>query len=134
MFSLFIQSLLQNTISVPPQIFPFGFGDEPLNTGESIGVQCMVNKGDLPVEIRWIVNSSPIISGEQSFTVMKMNARTSSLNIEYLDGVHRGVYKCVASNRAGESEWLTKLDVNGRSSSGYDFVLFVCLDLFEIMP
>lgn len=73
----------------------------------------MVNKGDLPVDIRWIVNSSPIVSGEHSFTVMKMNSRTSSLNIEYLDGIHRGVYKCLASNQAGEAEWLTTLDVNG---------------------
>lgn len=92
---------------------PFNFGDETLNYGESVGVQCMVNKGDLPVDIRWTVNASPIVSGENSFTIMKMNSRTSSLNIEYLDAIHRGMYKCVASNRAGTSDQSAALEVNG---------------------
>lgn len=92
---------------------PFNFGDEPSNFGESIGVQCMVTKGDLPVTMRWTINSQPIVSGEQSFTIMKMNARTSSLNIEYLDAVHRGLFKCVASNAAGNVEYSAPLEVNG---------------------
>ena len=73
----------------------------------------MINKGDLPIDIRWTINSSPIISGENSFTVTKLNSRTSSLNIEYLDAVHRGIYKCVASNKAGTTEFLASLEVNG---------------------
>lgn len=92
---------------------PFVFGDEPTNYGESIGIQCMINKGDLPVDIRWTLNSSPVISGENSFTITKLNARTSALNVEYLDAFHRGVYKCVASNKAGTTEYSSTLFVNG---------------------
>lgn len=92
---------------------PFVFGDEPSNTDDSIGVQCMANKGDLPIEIRWIINSSPIISGENGITITKLNARTSTLNINSLDGIHRGVYKCIAINAAGTSEYSATLEVNG---------------------
>lgn len=91
----------------------FTFGDETLNYGESVGVQCMVNKGDLPVDIRWTINSSPIVSSENSFTITKLNSRTSTLNIEYLNAVHRGIYKCIASNRAGISDQSAVLEVNG---------------------
>lgn len=99
--------------SVPPQIMPFAFGDEVSNTGDSIGIQCMANKGDLPIEIRWILNSSPIISGENELTIIKLNARTSSLSINSLDAIHRGTYKCIASNKAGTAEHLAELHVNG---------------------
>lgn len=92
---------------------PFVFGDEPSNTGEAIGVQCMANKGDLPIDMRWTINSSPIVSGENSFTITKLNSRTSTLNINYLDAVHRGTYKCIASNMAGAAEVSSELDVNG---------------------
>lgn len=92
---------------------PFAFGDEPSNTGDSIGIQCMVNKGDLPIDFRWTLNGSPIISGENSLTLTKLNSRTSTLNVEYLDGIHRGIYKCVASNRAGSTEFMSNLEING---------------------
>lgn len=86
----------------------------------------MINKGDLPIDIRWTLNSEPIVANENSFTMMKMNSRTSSLNIEYLNAQHRGVYKCVASNNAGEAEFSTQLFVNGGPSS--------CLhDLFRVI-
>lgn len=113
---------------VPPQIFPFSFGDEPLNTGESIGVQCMINKGDLPIDIRWIINSAPIISGENSYTSTKLNSRTSSLNIEYLDAIHRGVYKCVASNKAGSVEHSAVLNINGY----FDYEFRLCF--YDLYP
>lgn len=92
---------------------PFDFGDEPINTEESIGVQCMANKGDLPMEIRWVLNSSPVTSGQNGITIMKMNQRTSSLNINSVEGMHRGFFKCLVSNAAGTVEHSAELRVNG---------------------
>lgn len=99
--------------SVPPQIQSFDFGDDPTNTGDAVGIHCIANKGDLPVDIHWILNSSPIISGENGITIMKMNQRTSSLNINSVEGMHRGVFKCLVSNQAGTVEHTAELRVNG---------------------
>lgn len=92
---------------------PFDFGDEPINMGETVGIQCIVNKGDLPIDIRWILNSSPITSGQNGITIMKLNQRTSSLNINSVDGMHRGQFKCFVSNAAGTIEHSTELRVIG---------------------
>lgn len=91
----------------------FEFGDEPSNTGDSVGVQCMANKGDLPLDIHWTFNAFPVISGENSVTITRLNSRTSALNIEYLSGVNRGIYKCIVNNRAGKTDYSSKLDING---------------------
>lgn len=79
------------------------------------GVQCMAAKGDLPIDIFWTLNGVPIVSGDtqQGFMVMRMNARTSALNIETLDAHHRGLYQCVARNKAGFFEVHAELRVNG---------------------
>lgn len=92
---------------------PFEFGDEPSNTGDSIGIQCMANKGDLPIDIHWTFNGFPIISGENSYTITRVNSRISTLSIEYLDGIHRGTYKCIANNRAGKVDYVSVLFING---------------------
>lgn len=104
---------LSHFASAPPQIQSFGFGDESINTGDAVGVHCIANKGDLPVDIHWILNSSPIISGQNGVTVMKMNQRTSSLSINSVEGMHRGIYKCLVSNLAGTVEHSAELRVNG---------------------
>lgn len=83
------------------------------DVGEIASVNCVVPKGDLPLEIRWSLNSSPIVSEENGFSVMRLNKRTSSLNIGSLEALHRGNYKCIASNLAGSSEYTTELEVNG---------------------
>lgn len=98
---------------VAPQIVPFEFGNEATNPGDSIGIQCMANKGDLPMEIRWVLNTSPLISGENGITILKLNQRTSSLNINSVEGMHRGMFKCLATNKAGTAEYFAELQVNG---------------------
>lgn len=109
---------------------PFDFGEEPINTEESIGVQCMANKGDLPMEIRWVLNSSPVTSGQNGITIMKMNQRTSSLNINNVEGMHRGFFKCLVTNAAGTIEHSAELRVNGSFFHHQAFVFNCRVGLF----
>lgn len=81
--------------------------------GEIASANCVVPKGDLPLKIRWSLNSAPIVHGENGFTLVRLNKRTSSLNIDSLTALHRGAYKCIASNEAGTSEYIAELQVNG---------------------
>lgn len=120
-------------LSVPPQIMPFDFGDEPTNTGDTVGVQCLVNKGDLPMEIRWVLNSSPIVSGQNGISIVKLSQRTSTLNINSVEGLHRGIFKCVVSNAAGTVEYSDQLNVNGLLAASV-YGLFRLLHLFGSNP
>lgn len=73
----------------------------------------MVAKGDLPIDIFWSLNSLPIMSGQHSITVTRLNARTSVLSVDSLDAQHRGIYKCMAQNKAGRNDFQSELSVNG---------------------
>lgn len=97
---------------VPPQIVPFTFGDDVSNAGDIVVVQCMVLKGDTPIDIKWFHNNLPVIS-ENGLTIMRTSPRIISLNIDAVRGNHRGVYRCVATNKAGSDEYLSELNVNG---------------------
>lgn len=81
--------------------------------GEIASASCVVPKGDLPIKIRWSLNLAPIVNGEDGFTILRLNKRTSSLNIDSLTALHRGTYKCIATNEAGTSEYVAELQVNG---------------------
>ncbi|XP_026835366.1 Down syndrome cell adhesion molecule-like protein Dscam2 isoform X11 [Drosophila erecta] len=103
---------LEVQVMVPPQVLPFSFGESAADVGDIASANCVVPKGDLPLEIRWSLNSAPIINGENGFTLMRLNKRTSLLNIDSLNAFHRGVYKCIATNPAGTSEYVAELQVN----------------------
>ncbi|XP_017132720.1 Down syndrome cell adhesion molecule-like protein Dscam2 isoform X8 [Drosophila elegans] len=103
---------LEVQVMVPPSIAPFSFGDDPVNTGENAGVQCMVQKGDVPITIKWTLNSRPIINGEEGITILKLSPKTSVLNIAAVEQDHRGVFKCIAENKAGSSFTTSELKVN----------------------
>ncbi|XP_039227472.1 Down syndrome cell adhesion molecule-like protein Dscam2 isoform X8 [Drosophila yakuba] len=103
---------LEVQVMVPPSIAPLSFGDDPVNTGENAGVQCMVQKGDVPITIKWTLNSRPIINGEEGITILKLSPKTSVLNIAAVEQDHRGVFKCIAENKAGSSFTTSELKVN----------------------
>lgn len=98
---------------MPPQITPFTFGDEPANPGESAGVQCMITKGDVPIKIKWIHNVQTLVPGDNGIAITKLSAKTSVLNIPSVNEKHRGIYKCIAENIAGEAQYSSEFIVNG---------------------
>lgn len=74
---------------------------------------CLLTKGDVPIDIKWSINNRPVVNNENGMTVLKMSARLSTLSIESITSKHRGVFKCIATNAAGSSEYSTELMVNG---------------------
>lgn len=72
----------------------------------------MAMKGDLPIEITWLLNGQPILDASE-ITVMKVSPRLSSLSIDNISYKHRGDFKCVAKNKGGHAEYTTELKVNG---------------------
>lgn len=92
---------------------PFDFGDESFNSGDSTAVNCMISKGDLPLQIHWTLNGDPIVNQLNHMQVVRLSPRFSSLSIDDIGGAHRGTFRCIASNQAGRSEAQSDLKVNG---------------------
>lgn len=92
---------------------PFTFGEDSFNKGESTGVSCMIVKGDLPLTIKWTLNSRPIVSNANGITIVKLSAKTSVLNIAAVDQEHRGLVRCIAENPAGRTDFASELHING---------------------
>ncbi|XP_034142434.1 Down syndrome cell adhesion molecule-like protein Dscam2 isoform X37 [Drosophila guanche] len=103
---------LEVQVMVPPQIRPFDFGDEASNSGETMGIQCTVIKGDLPINITWVLNNHTLNSGDLDVVIGRMSSKSSTLNIDYIAAEHRGLYTCLARNEAGESSYSAELKVN----------------------
>lgn len=104
--------------TVPVQILPFDFGEEPINSGEFATVQCVVSKGDFPISFTWKHNDKEL---DQSLgvTVSNTNRRISTLSIELVQAVHMGNYSCTAHNPAGETTHSAELNVNGNFNQQY---------------
>ncbi|XP_076265905.1 Down syndrome cell adhesion molecule 1 isoform X35 [Rhynchophorus ferrugineus] len=102
---------LEVQVMVPPQITPFSFGEDTVNSGDVVSVQCIASKGDLPLNITWFFNGKKV-DFSLGYTVAQMNKRISSLSIDSVDAVHAGEYTCVAENPAGRDGYSTRLDVN----------------------
>lgn len=109
--------------SVPPKITPFTFGDEAVSYGETISVQCTVTGGDLPVNIEWTLNGSPLTSDSDISTSIQ-GKRIKSLMIESVSANHAGNYSCIARNFAGIAEHSSNLIVNGLFNKFDTFFFF----------
>lgn len=112
---LLINNLHQN-LSVQPQIVPFDFGDQPINSDDMVIVSCAVTKGDLPLEIVWLLNGKSVddIIG---ITVDDSKKRISQLIIDSVSAEHAGQYTCSAKNKAGSTTFSATLNVNGIANS-----------------
>lgn len=101
-------------ITVPPQLSPFEFGDEPANAGDTASVQCVMNKGDLPANFSWSLNGRKISQDNaMGIVIGSMSKKMSILNIDSVNGTHRGVYNCHVQNSAGYVNHSSTLEVNG---------------------
>lgn len=97
---------------VLPQIVPFDFGDEAINSGDLTSVMCSISKGDLPVAITWQHNNKTI---DESYgvSITQVNKKISTLSIDSVQAHNIGEYTCSARNKAGTSSYSTFLHVNG---------------------
>lgn len=78
-----------------------------------MSVQCVVTKGDFPLEITWTFDGHPIQSYHGDVIVSDTGKRVKQLTIESVAARHAGEYTCVASNAAGSVSHSAILDVNG---------------------
>lgn len=79
-------------------------------------VQCVINKGDLPLDISWSLNGLLLDSNNNlGITILKMNRQISALSIDSVKAEHRGNYVCTVKNIAGIANHTAKLNVNGRN-------------------
>ncbi|XP_047359425.1 Down syndrome cell adhesion molecule-like protein Dscam2 isoform X48 [Vespa velutina] len=100
------------SVNVAPQIAPISFGEEPVNAGDLISIQCVVTKGDSPLEVTWTFDGRPINHDRMDVIVSDSGKRVKQLIIESVAARHAGEYTCVASNAAGSTSHSAKLDVN----------------------
>ncbi|XP_047359188.1 Down syndrome cell adhesion molecule-like protein Dscam2 isoform X22 [Vespa velutina] len=103
---------LEVQVMVAPQIFPFSFGDEPVNSGEAISATCSIQKGDFPMDISWAFNGEPINDEHKDQFVITKSKRLSVLQIDAVAARHVGEYTCTVSNNAGASSHMAALAVN----------------------
>lgn len=96
---------------VPPQISPFDFGEESVNSGDATMVNCFVVKGDFPLKIFWTLNGKAV-SDFHGISLIN-SKRNSQLNIENVYFDHAGEFTCTAKNKAGTSSYSAQLNVNG---------------------
>lgn len=96
---------------MPPQILPFDFGENSVNSGDVVSLQCMISKGDFPLNITWLHNNKS--AEEHGILVSKIGNKVSSLTIESVGEEHTGLYTCLVQNGAGFARYSVELHVNG---------------------
>lgn len=103
--------------TVPPQIVPFDFGVDQINVDDMISATCVINKGDLPIEISWWMiddfgNERKLITND-GIVITRTNPRVSFLTIDSVKARHRGNFSCVANNLGGAAQFSVQLSING---------------------
>lgn len=97
---------------VLPRISPFTFEESPVQAGSYTSVQCSAAEGDLPITFEWSLNGK-IVDNYPEITIDKVGKRSSILTIESASYNLSGNYSCKANNKAGSSEYIAQLYING---------------------
>lgn len=97
-----------------PHITPFSFEEGP-SRGDTVQIQCLVSKGDMPITFSWLFNGE-VIPIEMSVNIAPFGKKTSVLSIDNADESHIGNFTCVATNRAGGTTYTAALFVKGTKS------------------
>jgi hypothetical protein len=106
------KTLKVSLLLVLPQIVPFDFGDEEINSMDMVSASCTVNKGDTPIEISWKFNNQTLRTNN-GVLISRTSQRMSVLTIESVKHRHTGNYTCIAVNFAGMVQHTAVLSVNG---------------------
>ncbi|XP_050305192.1 cell adhesion molecule Dscam2 isoform X16 [Anthonomus grandis grandis] len=101
---------LEVQVMVAPQILPFTFGEDSVNSGDPAFLNCLVHKGDLPLNITWLHNNKTI--SDKLGSVIPAGKKGSSLNIDSVSAAHAGEYTCFVQNVAGSDRFSAVLHVN----------------------
>ncbi|KAK6620957.1 hypothetical protein RUM43_011256 [Polyplax serrata] len=109
-------------VNVLPHIQPFSF--DPINEGDLVITNCVVMKGDSPLEITWRYPGT-----SRGVLISKPLSRLSTLTIPSVTPRHAGAYTCIVRNPAGERRHTSVLRVNGSDFSGHNKLLGCCVRL-----
>lgn len=103
---------MQN-IPIPerPHLIPIDFGESDFYEGDFAQANCVMQKGDRPVNMTWIFNGFVLQS--RGGIEIEYTGRSSFLTLDPVRGDHQGLYTCKASNQAGEEQVSATLTVNG---------------------
>lgn len=95
-----------------PRISPFSFEENPVQAGSYTSVTCSAAEGDLPISFDWFLNGERV-GKHTEITVDKVGRRSTILTIDSASYNLSGNYTCKANNRAGSTEHITQLHING---------------------
>lgn len=94
-----------------PHLIQIDFGESDIYEGDFAQANCVLQKGDRPVNMTWIFNGIVLLSGDG--IKIDQIGRSSILTLDPVRGFHQGSYTCSASNLVGQEQVSTKLIVNG---------------------
>ena len=104
--------ILFEFLTEPPNIVPISFGREIFDEGSQTTLVCTVSAGDEPVIITWSFHGNNI-SSDSGIMTNNFGSKTSILMIQSVSHGHRGIYTCLAKNKAGSATSSAELRVNG---------------------
>lgn len=125
-----------------PQISPFSFGDEELDLDSTVAATCIITKGDLPIEIWWMLHDEfqntdrNLSSLHDGVMITRTSQKISMLNIDAVKARHRGNYTCFAKNKGGIAQHSAFLAITSKQRI-MKFIhksqQFLCLQNFAIV-